>query len=298
MADRGKIGKDALGGLIAEWSLADALPAGAETAAGLTRRGEGDPVVPGQTIDGGAGDEVLRGGAGNDELTGAEGRDTLFGGDGDDEIWVGFAIDIGPAASGAADPTAFRDVVFAGAGNDLVVGDGGRDLARGGAGNDELLGRGGDDLLFGGRGADELQGMAGDDTLQGGANADRLRGGGGEDLLGGGAGRDRLFGGAGDDAIRGGGGADRLSGGAGDDMLKGGAGRDVFTFRADFGDDVIADYQDGVDRIAIFDIEAAESFAALRIEQVGDDAIISFGDGTVTLTGLDASLLTAEDFVF
>src|SRR3954449_7193292 len=72
------------------------------------------------TIDGGAGDDVLRqdafssrpialsGGAGDDKLTGGEGADTLSGGDGSDEL---SGRDAGDRLDG-------------GAGNDKLLGDG------------------------------------------------------------------------------------------------------------------------------------------------------------------------------
>jgi Ca2+-binding RTX toxin-like protein len=55
--------------------------------------------------------------------------------------------------------------VFAGAGNDVVVGGSAGDLLLGGAGDDWVTGGDGDDLLLGGDGEDHLYGLGGDDVL-------------------------------------------------------------------------------------------------------------------------------------
>jgi Ca2+-binding RTX toxin-like protein len=96
---------------------------------------------------GGRGHDTLEGGAGNDLLLGGRGHDTLDGGDGDDVL-----------AGGRK-----HDLLQGGAGNDLLLGGRGRDTLEGGAGNDLLLGEQGHDTLDGG---------TGDDTLTGGDGAD------------------------------------------------------------------------------------------------------------------------------
>ena len=66
-----------------------------------------------------------------------------------------------------------RDIIFAGAGDDLVVdGGAGRDIIFGEAGNDVLKGGTGMDLLIGGVGADTLLGEEGNDALLGGVLSD------------------------------------------------------------------------------------------------------------------------------
>lgn len=159
------------------------------------------------TIEGTAGDDVLRGtsgddvfwaGAGDDRLLGLGGHDTMCGGSGDDVIRGG---------SG-------RDWMYPGAGRDRVLGGPNRinvvdyfrsprgvdvDLAAGEArgwgrdtvedvhqvmgslfadrlvgdsGGNALVGFGGDDVLDGGEGGDSLEGYAGDDVLRGGPGND------------------------------------------------------------------------------------------------------------------------------
>jgi len=215
-----------------------------------------------QSIDGGAGNDILAGnagsdlligGTGDDRLAGYEGTDDLLGGEGNDELFGG---------SG-------NDLLDGGDGEDLIVGEGGADSLYGGLdkdtlwgdsdilptplhGNDYLDGGAGQDTLYGGYGDDILLGGSADDTLWGEAGSDQLYGGDGNDLLhgddhetptalqghdvlNGGDGHDKLFGFGGDDLLYGdsgndelvaGDGADQLAGGDGEDKLWGGTGQD------------------------------------------------------------------------
>ncbi len=127
-----------------------------------------------------------------------------------------------------------NNLLYALAGNDVVVS---------GSGDDQLYGDGGNDFLAGGGGHDRLYGGADDDMIAGDGNAsfpdewgdDFLDGGEGDDILQGGRGKDIVFGGIGSDNLNGddpmaedqGTNDDWLDGGAGDDELHGAAGRDV-----------------------------------------------------------------------
>lgn len=141
------------------------------------------------------------------------------------------------------------EVIRAGTGNDLLVGDRYTDVFFGGAGNDRLVGRGGNDSLNGEAGDDRLIGAAGEDELHDGGRlgggddfaasgagsdfvelgpgADRVLGGNGDDAITLGEGGDIGVGGGGDDDVRGGSGNDRLVGNGGADRLRGGNGRDA-----------------------------------------------------------------------
>ncbi len=147
------------------------------------------------------------------------------------------------------------DTVFAGYGEDLVVGAGRGDTIDGGEGDDALYGGGmpgewngllsryddlgnrfdqfgnplaeDDDFIFGGEGNDFLSGSAGHDTLDGGIGQDSLFGGTGFDELHGGDGDDILNGGSDKDDLHGGEGADQLNGGSGDDTMNGDGGDDL-----------------------------------------------------------------------
>jgi Ca2+-binding RTX toxin-like protein len=69
----------------------------------------------------------------------------------------------------------------------------------------------------------------------------------------GGGGHDFLTGGAGVDVLNGGTGNDTLEGGRGLDILTGGAGADRFVFSGGDGHDLITDFQQGIDKIAVGD---------------------------------------------
>lgn len=66
------------------------------------------------------------------------------------------------------------------------------DIILGGAGNDTLLGLGGRDHIVGGEGSDSLYGDTFKDFIHGGAGVDTLFGGGGGDELTGGASKDHF----------------------------------------------------------------------------------------------------------
>jgi Ca2+-binding RTX toxin-like protein len=73
--------------------------------------------------------------------------------------------------------------VYAGNGNDTVVGTSGEDRLDGGNGNDNVYGLDGHDWLTGGNGDDALDGGTGNDRLEGERGDDRLTGGTGADLF-------------------------------------------------------------------------------------------------------------------
>ncbi len=202
---------------------------------------EHDDVLEGDAganlLRGRGGNDVLRGGDGGDTLRGDAGNDTLEGGD--NSLW--FDIDIADyqfvgsgvtvnLSTGVADagPDGIDTLVgmegaFGGAGNDLLVGDGGYlNFFRGGLGDDTIQGGDGIDIVdyqFGSPtggvtvnlAAGTATGGAGNDQLSG---IEAVRGTGFADLLIGGDGDDTLRGNAGDDTLRGGGGQDSADYGA------------------------------------------------------------------------------------
>ncbi len=279
---------------------------------------------------GGAGADIIGGGVGDDFLVGGgaddgdvldwlsangnaldDGADILFGGKGNDTLlgggWDdGLVTDNGVYDAGEAIVSGLQaNQIWAGPGNDLLIGAAGADELGGGTGDDTIFGHDGDDMiysalgidqLFGGVGADVLFGGAGDyaDTLWGEAGDDTLFGGAGGDRLQGGLGADELFGGAGDDTVRGEGGADILWDGAGDDLLTGGLGPDTFAFAATSGTDTITDFDLDVDTLDLTaitsrfaDVTALEA-AATEILQDGEEGLlIDLGaSGSVFLVGL------------
>ncbi|NER92226.1 Ig-like domain-containing protein [Moorena sp. SIO3A2] len=163
-------------------------------------------------------------------------------------------------------------------------------------GNNEItLGTSSDDILTGTSQADAILGLGGADVIRGLAGRDTLGGGGGRDSLFGGQGRDYLDGGGGQDQLNGGAGRDILVGGNGSDVLSGGKGRDLFVLQSgENGVDTIEDFQDTSDRIALVGYDLGQ----IEAVQDGSSTSIQFaGTEIASLTGVDASLITDEDFV-
>lgn len=109
----------------------------------------------------------------------------------------------------------------------------------------------------------------------------------------------RLTGNLGANAIAGLKGDDWLWGGKGDDRLSGGMGKDVFVFKANDGNDVIADFRIEEDRLSLHDFgkidTAGEFLAAARRD--GEDVVFDFGDlGSLRLVGVSFRALDVAHF--
>lgn len=189
-----------------------------------------------------------------------------------------------------------NDIAYLRGGNDRFAMGRGDDIAYGGKGWDKLRGGQGDDTLYGESGSDRLWGNDGKDVLVGATGNDTLFGGNSRDSLAGGSGNDSLYGGRNRDTLDGGKGDDMLAGGAGDDILTGGTGADSFVFQRGRieGDDIITDFETGVDTIYI---EIARGY---NIEDVVSGALITInGLSTVLLEGVyeaDLDLMTDIQF--
>ncbi len=182
-------------------------------------------------------------------------------------------------------------------GNDTMYASGGNVSLFGGSGNDTLTGSAKSNKLVGGTGADLIDGMAGNDRVFGGSENDVLRGGAGRDRVNGNAGNDSLEGGAGKDRLKGGAGNDTLAGDAGRDTLVGGAGSDSFVFGDNSGKDTIRDFnvlQDTLD----FTSSHITSLDELNIFQKGDDVIVKYDGGKITMLGVDVEDVLASDIAF
>ena len=160
---------------------------------------------------------------------------------------------------------------------------------------------GADPVAFGNTGDDIIAGFGGDDALVGFNGNDFLDGGDGNDRVFGSQDDDTVLGGAGDDIVRGdneaaGNGADIIVGGPGNDLLKGDGnnlvGADVFVFAPGDGDDIIQDFQTGADRLDF----SAFGDAEIGVSQQGSDTLVSVGDVTVILQGVNADDLNADNF--
>jgi len=146
-----------------------------------------------------------------------------YGGDDYIKIW-----------NGVTSPT----TMYAGAGNDSLIGSKNADHLCGGLGNDYVTGLAGNDWVEGGEGNDSVFGGDGNDTvIDYGVGNDFLYGDNGADCITAGAGDDYITAGAGNDTVCGEDGNDRISAGDGNDLVNGGWGHDVIN--GDAGNDVL-----------------------------------------------------------
>lgn len=168
--------------------------------------------------------------------------------------------------------------LYGGDGHDTITGGG---TLSGGAGRDQILGGIGGDTISGGTGGDLIQADpightgASFDVISGGAGNDSIHGGSGNDSIYGGIGDDQLFADAGIDLVEGGDGNDTILGGeGGGDTLRGGAGNDTITYDIVTTPDTLG-------------------YHAARIEGEEGDDVISIAFGTA-YGGLDDDVLTAS----
>jgi Ca2+-binding RTX toxin-like protein len=239
------------------------------------------------------GADVLDGGLGNDT---ASYQDSVFG--------VMVRLDrMTPSSGGSAGADILIDIenLIGSSHDDWLLGDDASDnYLYGGKGVDWMAGGDGDDHLEGGKGDDYLYG----DRLYGGGGYggnDKLDGGDGDDQLRGDEGDDKLDGGDGDDWLLGDEGDDHLEGGDGDDRMYGGDGDDTFVFADGDGDDTIYDFVAGAysdDVINLANHSGANDFGDIVTTQVGSDTLIDLGADSITLLGVNASDLHADDFIF
>ncbi|MDJ0514701.1 MAG: calcium-binding protein [Trichodesmium sp. MO_231.B1] len=134
-------------------------------------------------------------------------------------------------------------------------------------GDDELIGTDASEYIHSGRGDDTIQGLDGNDLIHSGKGDDIISAGGGRDIIG----------------------ADR-----GDDIITGGTGADMFDFRVGYGNDIITDFEDGIDLIRL---RGDLRFEDLTIAQVGSDTSITADELSITLQGVVASDIGSDDFV-
>nr|WP_329603666.1 calcium-binding protein [Planktothrix agardhii] len=155
----------------------------------------------------------------------------------------------------------------------------------------------GDDLLSGNEANDTISGNSGDDMIYGGQGNDLLDGSEGNDLLSGDQGDDTLDGGEGNDILTGGQGNDWLVGAEGDDTLTGGAGNDRFYLASSFGNELITDFTNGADIIAL---TGGLTFEQLQITSFNDSTLIKIASSQqqlAELLGVDSRLIGKSNFV-
>ncbi|GEM_PF-5894663 len=294
---------------------------------------EGDDKT--NRLEGRLGNDELYGLDGNDRLLGGYGADLLDGGSGvdiadyawsDEGVIVDLSTGIGLGGEAEGDILISIENLSGSMSNDTLIGDDLTNRLWGQDGNDILKGAGGDDRLDGGAGADILDGGSGIDIadysnaktgvslslasggISGDAQGDsfisieNVYGSSFNDNIAGDDNANRLVGNAGDDVLFGAGGNDYFIGGAGNDVLIGGAGADVFVFEGEFGNDIIADMWTGdgrTDRIWLKD-QGVKNWDDLQshMQQSGDDIILQFDTGTLTLQDTLIEELYPDDFIY
>ena len=257
------IGVDAATVTVADFIFSDSAP----NATGITVTT--DLTAGNDVFVGDENDDVVNGLDGNDNITGGIGDDTLNGGDGNDLLTGGLGADALIGGEG------IDRVLYTNASVGVTINAINTALNTGEAAGDTY------DSI------ENFSGSNGDDSITSGNAANVLIGLGGDDVLLGAGGNDTLFGGDDDD---------RLIGGTGDDNLFGQGGADTFVFFANAGNDIIRDFEDGVDIIQFRDM--VDAFTDLTISQDGANAVITSDNGVITLIDFDSTLLDADDFSF
>lgn len=253
-------------------------------------------------LSGNGGDDVISGGIDNDSLSGGEGNDRLLGDDGLDTL-------VGAGGNDTIRGGNDADLISDGRGLNGLYGEDGNDTITGGSNADTIDGGAGDDVLSGGDDADLIWGGLGNDSLRGDDGSNNLNGGDGNDTLRGGTGNDTLLGGVGQDLISTGRGTNAIIAGTGNDRievemygpsthsLSGGEGADQFIFlnsqTTGVSRAILTDFDPSQDVLTIGSLTGyaaiSSSKAFVSLLDVGDDAILRFGDDVYTFKGLDAA---------
>ena len=277
-------------------------------------------LMGGEDIDGEGnnGGNRIEGNSGNNDISGLGGNDQLYGRNGDDALYGFTGLDLlnggdgNDYLNGGADTDTLGgalgdDLMYGGDGNDNMFGNGGSDRMYGDSGNDTMNGQqdndivnggSGDDTMTGGDGIDLMGGGLGNDVMAGDAGHDNMYGNGGNDNMNGGEGNDFMEGHDGNDVMRGSSGNDRINGGLGDDNLGGDSGADRFIFGNGWGDDIIADFENGLDIIDMSNVAGVNSFADLTVTFSAGSTFVSYEGDEIRLFAVNIANIGAEDFLF
>ncbi|WP_143508327.1 calcium-binding protein, partial [Pseudovibrio sp. Ab134] len=183
----------------------------------------------------------------------------------------------------------------------------------GGGGDDKLIGAGGNDILTGGEGSDILTGNRGNDTYFVDNFGDKVNENNNsgidtiissisfkltdniENLTLTGTADNYAVGNSEDNTIIGNDGDNHIEGGAGTDVLTGGAGSDLFNFREGMGNDIITDFEVGIDKINI-PAGPAPDYPDFVITNIGDGTLVEYNGDSFLLKGIDAALIAPNAF--
>ncbi|MEM7212484.1 MAG: ExeM/NucH family extracellular endonuclease [Pseudomonadota bacterium] len=205
--------------------------------------------------------------------------------------------------AGVTNGTAAGEVIEGDAAANFIIGRGGEDRMIGGEGGDRYVVDSFFDIVYEVAGGgydrvgtsvslvtfDEVEAVDGtgtdDITIIGNDSDNWIRGNSGNNLVTGGLGNDRVDGRAGNDTV---------IGDQGNDILEGGAGADVFVATEDNGNDIILDFEDGVDLIDLTTLGLG--FDDLVVSGT-TNATVSFAGGSITINGVNVVDLSAADFI-
>ena len=97
----------------------------------------------------------------------------------------------------------------------------------------------------------------------------------------------------------GGAGDDYLIGNAANNSLTGRGGADVFVFTIDGGgNDLIADFEDGIDRVDVSDLRSEYRLRDVTITSDLSGTTLSYGDNAIVFADIDQGDITKADFIF
>ncbi|WP_295551257.1 calcium-binding protein [uncultured Pseudacidovorax sp.] len=220
-------------------------------------------------IVGNSANNTLSGGGGNDTIDGGTGSDTMVGGVGNDTYYVNIASDVITENANEGTDTVISSVTYS-LGNNV-------ENLRLQTGNLNATGNALDNVLFAGAGNNVLDGLGGTDTVSYefatsavtvslATTAAQTTGGSGSDTL---SNLENLTGSNYNDSLTGSSAANVLRGGIGNDSINGGLGADTYQFGRGDGQDSVTDVDStgGVSDVLAFD--AGISADQLWFRQVG-----------------------------
>ena len=141
---------------------------------------------------------------------------------------------------------------------------------------------------------------SGSDFVEGNSAGNRIYLANGNDAARGNEGNDVIDGGRGHDVLSGGPGNDWIYGRSGNDTMHGGFGNDTFVFGENEGNDRIADFGNGNDRLHVAAFETIQSIEDVTIFRSGNNTIVDLsahGGGTIALENFTEPL-DISDFYF
>jgi probable HAF family extracellular repeat protein len=186
-----------------------------------------------------------------------------------------------------------NNFILGGRGNDRIFAGAGNDVIEAGNGNNNVVAGDGTNIITSGTGNDTIVGGSGNDFIDAGDGKNNVVAGGGNNRILTGKGKDTIFAGAGDDVIFSGAGDDVIDAGNGKNLINAGTGKDTVTLGSDQ-DRVILEAGDGSVTIngfnaAVDKLRLGESLLgkSLSFTSSGGDTLVKAGkDLLATLKGV------------